>query len=202
MNIFSKEIKKYDIEWDASSMAIMPNILEIYNERDEKIGSVAITEKYTGSPEKINLLDTSNNVLLTIIRNRTITKTYFEVFDFDNTILGNVENSKMCIGNLREEQILTVQKQKKSSFLSRLISFGEPVGEYNMRSTEDKDIAIFSFNINLIKKTFWKKYHYGICELKINDLNFDRKMLLGHCIIHVVGLINDIRKIRKLLIEE
>jgi len=206
LNLLDPDIQKYFIRWDRGLIPGTPDVLLIQKENGEKIGEIQIkrgkffkktTVRLFTYPififfkkTKAYLLDNENSVLLTFTYNEGVFRTTCEIVDSENNLIGIVtEKSRFGdyeMKNSKGDKILTLKLVESPSKTRDTLQ--EEEVDYEFKYPDGNNIAKSSTKVDkVVKESFWKRRYYLSNVLQVNDLNFDRKTLLGMFVFVLFG---------------
>jgi len=170
LGILDTNITKYILKWEGDEGIKMTLKAQVEKEDGEKIGKVETKGLMT---KKTYLLDTDNSEILNAAKSNWSLAAKYEVKDSENNKLGVVSQKtlsrkkNMTMKNPKDEEIL---KFEGSTLLG---------DNHEIKSIDGKSIAVFSRKQDFVKEGRWRGKYHNTCTLQINDMSFDRKILLG-----------------------
>ena len=167
MTLLDPNFTKFIIKWDGTGPPLDIDA-EIQKESGEKIGRLKSGGRID---KKISLFDSSDSLILIAYKARISLSAKYEVKDAENNLIGSVRQKtlswkkRMVIKNSNNEEILKIE--------------GNIQGSSKIKTIDGQTVAEFLIKTENEKKSRWNSIDHNKCLFRIDDSQYDRKILFG-----------------------
>ena len=200
MSLLDPDIQNYVFKWEAKDThGIKKFVPKIQTENEEVIGKIDLEEGLVSKKFYLCNIEESTSLHPKLLDHLYV-KRYglyrigYDVKGLDDSLIGKINKKSftqpyiLIMKNAKEEEILEFNGDFEDVHVFNMM-FKAGI-DFEINSIDGQNKAQFRVNQDKVKKGFLRYKYYNTCVLKINDLNFDRKSLLGMFICCMLNILD------------